>query len=169
MLNIVALSLLDRHNLNRALDVAKACFPVERDWEHIQLTYQRFVSGTVLYRAEDETTQEQLLAYFLFCVDSKAAAVSGLYRRDDDPQSFWIGWFGVHPDFRGQGIARAMVAHLEQLTHILGGQVLRVFTSVGEEFAPARRLYESAGFERTGRLEFGGEEQVIYSKTLRSG
>ena len=48
---------------------------------------------------------------------------------------------------RGQGVGRAMVSHLLEFAAAQGLTRVSLETGNYEEFAPARRLYESFGFE----------------------
>lgn len=55
----------------------------------------------------------------------------------------------VHPDWRGQGVARALLAHLRTLAPGLGLRYLDLHVWDGN--APAVRLYESLGFAQRHR------------------
>jgi putative acetyltransferase len=55
---------------------------------------------------------------------------------------------------RGQGIGRALVDHLVGVARARGYERVSLETGAGPAFAPARRLYASAGFEPCG--PFGG-------------
>ena len=52
----------------------------------------------------------------------------------------------VMPQWRGRGVARALLMHLERLSHENGFHVLRLETGIYQP--EAVRLYESAGFSR---------------------
>jgi putative acetyltransferase len=51
---------------------------------------------------------------------------------------------------RGRGIARALVEHLLAIAQERGYRRVSLETGSGPAFAPARNLYESAGFEPCG-------------------
>lgn len=53
--------------------------------------------------------------------------------------------------YRGRGLSRPLL--LSHLGHLAGLGVVRVFLEVEESNAPARRLYEHAGFAVVGRRE----------------
>jgi GNAT superfamily N-acetyltransferase len=58
-----------------------------------------------------------------------------------------VGQNGVHPDFRGRGYgARQLAFVLEELRR-RGVEIVEVQTALNEGHAPARRMYERAGFE----------------------
>lgn len=67
-----------------------------------------------------------------------------------DEQSGEILLLGVDPDFRRRGVARALLDHTQDRLRDAGMKVVSVETSGGEDGAgdaPARALYESAGFD----------------------
>jgi putative acetyltransferase len=53
-------------------------------------------------------------------------------------------------DARGRGVGRAVVARLLDEARQRGYQRISLETGTGDEFAPARALYEAAGFEPCG-------------------
>ena len=86
---------------------------------------------------------------FLIKSESETAGVSGLYRPPASSDGiFWIGWFGVRPKFRRQGIGRDALRLLRARAKMLDGRELWVYTGATDD--AALRLYSSAGFERLG-------------------
>jgi len=57
----------------------------------------------------------------------------------------------VAADYRGRGLSRNLL--LTHLGHLAGRGVRTIFLEVEENNAPARRLYERAGFSVVGRRE----------------
>jgi ribosomal-protein-alanine N-acetyltransferase len=57
----------------------------------------------------------------------------------------------IDADNRGRGLSRNLL--LTHLGHLAGRGVRRIFLEVEENNAPARRLYERAGFSIVGRRE----------------
>jgi [ribosomal protein S18]-alanine N-acetyltransferase len=57
----------------------------------------------------------------------------------------------IDADRRGRGLSRNLL--LTHLGHLAGRGVRRIFLEVEENNAPARRLYERAGFAVVGRRE----------------
>ena len=49
--------------------------------------------------------------------------------------------------FRGNGIGKAMVAHIEEFAKVKGIKRISLETGAGEPFKPARVLYTSLGYE----------------------
>ena len=56
----------------------------------------------------------------------------------------------AHPDFRGQGVGKALLAHLVAMARQRGYRRLSLETGSPDPFIPARRLYESHGFVHCG-------------------
>lgn len=59
----------------------------------------------------------------------------------------------VADEFLGRGIGRAILQHLMREARARGMQSLWLETGSAEAFAPALRLYESAGFARCGPFD----------------
>lgn len=72
----------------------------------------------------------------------------------------------VTPHWRGQGVAQALLAHLERLSQQRGFRILRLETGVHQE--EAVRLYERAGFSRCSAFGEYAEDGVslCYEKKL---
>ena len=51
-------------------------------------------------------------------------------------------WIVTHPDARGQGVARALVARMEEELRALGARLVRVETSRLDGYGAARAFYE---------------------------
>lgn len=72
----------------------------------------------------------------------------------------------VTPRWRGRGVARALLTHLERLSHQNGFRVLRLETGIYQP--EAVRLYERAGFARCAPFGEYAEDGVslCYEKRL---
>jgi ribosomal protein S18 acetylase RimI-like enzyme len=55
-------------------------------------------------------------------------------------------WICVLPAMRGKGAGRALMAEVVRQARMAQGRVMVIYTSSTERYAPARRLYEGAGF-----------------------
>ncbi len=69
----------------------------------------------------------------------------------------------VAAPYRRLGVATALMRHAESM--FPGG---KLFTSTNESNYPSRRLMESVGFERSGRIENldEGDAEIVYFKRL---
>ena len=73
---------------------------------------------------------------------------------------------GVHPDARNTGIASAMIGIV--LGELKKSGVKTVFLEVAKDNTPARRLYESNGFEQIGVRPkyYDGIDAILMKKDL---
>jgi ribosomal protein S18 acetylase RimI-like enzyme len=69
----------------------------------------------------------------------------------------------VRPEYRRQGVATAIIGRIEGMC-----RTEKLFTSTNESNIPARKIYESCGFARSGYIENldEGDPEVIYFKRL---
>ena len=58
-----------------------------------------------------------------------------------------IHYNGVAPEFRGKGLGTRQVEHVLSLMREVGMELAAVGTGLNEGHAPARKVYEKAGFE----------------------
>lgn len=82
------------------------------------------------------------------CLDGRPVAVGGVKGLPDGAAE--IKRMYVVPELRGRGIARALLAALEDLARSLGYAVVRLDT--GAHQPGARRLYETAGYAPVGNF-----------------
>ena len=74
----------------------------------------------------------------------------------------WLAYFAVHPDYRGRGIGRTLLAKTEQLAREQGYEWMLVETYTTATFWNARQLYAKAGYSLIGQ-----EHQTLaYRKRL---
>lgn len=85
------------------------------------------------------------------------------------PSEAWIGWFGVEPESRGQGIGRSLLDYCEGKARDIGVEVLRVWTTTEPESLDGSVMYRRAQFveEACGAYQFKPEfEVLVFSKSL---
>ena len=77
----------------------------------------------------------------------------------------FVSMLYVHPQHRRQGIATALLRHLEQIC-----QSPRLFVSTNESNAKMRDLLATAGYKQSGKVEDldPGDPEIFYSKQLRN-
>jgi putative acetyltransferase len=84
------------------------------------------------------------VTFFSFRVDGELLGVGALKRLDGEHAE--IKSMHTAEAARGQGIGRAMLDHLVDFACQAGYRRVSIETGAGPAFAPARRLYTSAGF-----------------------
>ena len=78
-------------------------------------------------------------------------------------------WIVTHPNGRGRGVARALIAEMERDLRQRGATAIRVETSETEGYGAARRLYDRLEYPQAAHLAdfYGpGDGLVIYYKRL---
>ncbi len=91
---------------------------------------------------------EPAVSFFSFRRDGALLAVGALKRLDADHAE--VKSMHTVEAARGQGIGRAMIEHLIAVARAAGFRRLSLETGSMAEFAPARALYASAGFDECG-------------------
>lgn len=73
---------------------------------------------------------------------------------------------GVHPEYRGTGIAIAMLTIAE--VEIAKTNAKKIFLEVAEDNVPARKLYEKQGYTQVGKRPkyYDGIDAIIMEKSL---
>jgi ribosomal protein S18 acetylase RimI-like enzyme len=100
---------------------------------------------------------------FLVAIDDgRLIAMGGLLRRSET--EWEIKRMRVLPDRQRQGIGRRILEALEDRGRELGAETLVLDTTEGQ--TAARRLYESAGYQETGRRDAGGFVFIDFAKQL---
>ena len=82
---------------------------------------------------------------------------------------FDLYWLVVDPSARRSGVARELLAAVEQALRRHHARLVRVETAGLASYAPARALYENSGYETAARIrEFyhPGNDLYIYVKYL---
>lgn len=99
------------------------------------------------------------------------AGVDGLvcfYDYWDDTHEVWLAWFGVAPRARGAGRGTALLDWAIETARAERKTVLRLWTTMEEEYTAALRLYARRGFRPEVQPPLPGEEwqTVVFSLSL---
>lgn len=76
----------------------------------------------------------------------KLVGICGLGTEDKSAKSVWLSYFAVHPDYRGRGIGKKLLAATEQRAREQGYRWMLIETFVYDRFWGARQLYVNAGY-----------------------
>ena len=71
-------------NIEEAVSVQEELFPGESG----RANYEEAVSGISGFE------------YYLVYEDGVCAGITGIYTYPDDPESAWLGWFGIREEYR---------------------------------------------------------------------
>ena len=94
--------------------------------------------------------------------DGHTVGCGGLQRLSDETAEVKRMW--IHPDWRGLGLARRLLAELEGHARRLGHR--RVVLDTNAELAEAMALYESSGYGSVERYNDNPYAQRWYAKDL---
>ncbi|MCX6017588.1 MAG: GNAT family N-acetyltransferase [Chloroflexi bacterium] len=78
-------------------------------------------------------------------------------------------WICLRPEMRGKGAGRLLINEAVRCATDVGGRIMVIYTSSNPAYAPARRLYESAGFVTSAQVPdyyIDGDNLLIYWRRL---
>jgi GNAT superfamily N-acetyltransferase len=83
--------------------------------------------------------------------------------------TFDLYWIAVSSAARGQGVGRALMAHVEDEIRALGGRMIVLDTSGRLKYEPTRAFYHRIGYTQSATVpDFyaPGDDLVIFSRPL---
>lgn len=94
----------------------------------------------------------------------KVIGTTGLYcETEDENEAYWLGWFCVEPEFRGQGIGAKLLDFSINTAKAAGKKYLRLYSWTNPDSATAQILYKKRGFRAIGEEEIPGSRfKIIY-------
>lgn len=104
------------------------------------------------------------------CPMGKFIGMSGIYTEASDPESAWLGWIGVLPEYRRERFATRMLNAFAEECRSLGFKYARIYTN--ENNIPARECYKFNGYTEekyngpTPDYVLTGGPIYLYSKSL---
>lgn len=104
-----------------------------------------FAELVAKYGAEGRSRVRGGARYLVLAIDGRAAGCGAI--QPFDAETGELKRMYIAPEFRGQGLARELLAALEELALAMEYVALRLTT--GEQQPEAIGLYESSGYERT--------------------
>jgi GNAT superfamily N-acetyltransferase len=107
----------------------------------------------------------------VWCVIDERDRMVGLvslYEYDNEPDEAWLAWFGLSPEVRGCGLGGELLDGVIALARRESKTVLRLWTTIEEEYARALRLYARRGFRPEIQPALAGEDwlTVVFSLAL---
>ncbi len=83
--------------------------------------------------------------YFLICHDGTCAGIIGIYRYPEDPDSAWLGWFGIRKSCRRKHLGTAAIRLFEDMAAARGYRFARLYTDAVNNDA-AIAFYKANGY-----------------------
>lgn len=115
--------------------------------------------ATETYR--QSLNKENNCRYWIVSMDGKDAGISGIYENDAEPESAWLGWFGILPEYREKKIGTATLKFFEEEAKRLGKKYVRAYTNRNDNDI-AKDFYKANGYEE----EYYNDEISIFSKSI---
>ncbi len=131
-----------------------------------------YQSARHAFSAERFTLPEEVTAHIVVedRHERRVVGVSGYLIDDDEAQGiYWLGWTYVNPFFRGQGLGKILMRHVEMRLLDLRARKLYLSTSSLEKYQLAVGFYHRCGFEQEAQLldyYRPGEHKLLLAKTL---
>ena len=67
--------------------------------------------------------------YWILYVEGTPVGISGIYSLQEDPESAWLGWFGILPEFRRKKLGSEALSLFEQEARKRGFRFARLYTA----------------------------------------
>ena len=152
--------LVVKENSRNAIKIQQSIFPLENGKQDI------------LESIESDKKNFNFLQYYLIKYEEKYVGITGIYSYKKYPKDAWMGWFGVLPLYRRNGIGTITINFLKMIAKEYNFDSLRVYTDSNSNHY-ACKLYEQV-FElkeiysnEKGKYYQVGET-LIYSSSLNN-
>jgi GNAT superfamily N-acetyltransferase len=79
-------------------------------------------------------------------LEDRVVGLAGLHDYRGMPSDVWLSWYGLLPDARGRGHGGRLLDWVIRTARAEGRTVLRLWTTIEDEYERAIQLYEKRGF-----------------------
>ena len=146
---------LSDQTLIKSISLLTEIFTYEPDRKSIQINLRESLSN-------DNPNE----SYWVAVVDdNKVVGITGLYIKDtDNKNTVRLGWFGVHPGYRKQGIGSGLLKFTINEAQKRRYSTLKLYTSNDPNELNAHKLYENFGFNRIN--DNNDSDKIFYTKGI---
>ena len=120
---------ITENNLQYAVKIQEELFPEIS----ARANYEESVAGVSGYE------------YFLVYEGGACVGVTGLYSLPEDPDSAWLGWFGIREGHRRKHLGSAVLKKFEEMAAAKGYRFVRLYTDAVDNDA-AIAFYKANGY-----------------------
>lgn len=125
----MTLERITKDNIGYALRVQEELFP----GESARTNYEESLESASGYE------------YYLVYDEGRCVGITGLYRYLEDPDSAWLGWFGIRKEFRRKHLGSKVLAMFEKTAASKGFRFARLYTDAVKNDA-AIAFYKANGY-----------------------
>lgn len=143
--------------------VAAELFPWEHD-HHTALGAALFPEAHASFM---EVRRLESARFWTARIDGRIAGLAGLYDYREMPSETWLSWYGLLPVARGRGHGARLLDWIIRTSREEERAVLRLWTTVEDEYRLAIRLYEKQGFTAEEYPALPGESWRTVVMSLR--
>ena len=137
-----------KDNIETAIQIQEELFPGESGRENF----------------EDSLKEASGFEYYLIYEDNVCAGIIGIYSYPVDPESAWLGWFGIREGYRRKHLGTKALRRFEQHAASHGYRFARLYTDADNN-EEAIRFYEVNGY-RSEPYENEEDEACRVCRTL---
>lgn len=136
----------------------------------LQLQEEMFPGESARTNYEESLEETSGYEYFLIYEDGACVGFIGLYCYAEDPESAWLGWFGIREEFRRKRLGTQAIKMFEEMAATRGFRFARLYTDAeGNDAAIA--FYHANGYSCEPYLNLQDpacleHRTVIFSKVL---
>jgi len=128
--------------LEETQHVASELFP----WEHEHHTALRAALFPEAHAGFLRARRLNAARFWIARYEGRVAGLAGLYDYHEIPSDVWLAWYGLLPFARGRGHGSRLLDWVIRTACAEGRTVLRLWTTVEDEYRLAIRLYQDRGF-----------------------
>lgn len=125
-----------------------------------------YLDGMIADYVENTDTTD---IWFTCITDGRPVAIGYCVPEELTEGTYNLLAIGVAADAQRKGVARGMMAYIEQLLRSMDGRLLIVETSSDEAQQPARAFYAQIGYSQEAVIrDFwkDGEDKIVFAKRL---
>jgi len=144
--------------------VASELFP----WEHEHHTALRSALFPEAHEGFLEARRLNAARFWIARFEGRVAGLAGLYDYRGMQSDVWLSWYGLLPVARGRGHGGRLLDWVIRTARDEGRSVLRLWTTVEDEYRLAIHLYEKRGFTAEEYPSLPGEtwRTIVMSRGL---
>lgn len=111
----------------------------------VQIQAELFPGESARTNFEESLSDPSDYEYYLIYEDGVCAGVIGLYRYPEDPDSAWLGWFGIREGFRRKRLGSGALKRFEEMAAERGYRFARLYTDAVDNDASIA-FYKANGY-----------------------